>query len=97
MKPYISEIEVFLPPRKVSSEEIEQLVNRNGKFVPAGSVRVLSNNSGSLHSAAFVTPTGKNVLIVLNDANTAASFNIQFKGKKVVTHLPVGGVGSYTW
>lgn len=38
MKPYISEIEVFLPPRKVSSTEIEERVNRNGKFVPAGSV-----------------------------------------------------------
>jgi acyl-CoA:acyl-CoA alkyltransferase len=38
MKPYISEIEIFLPERKVSSEEVEQLVNRNGKFVPAGSV-----------------------------------------------------------
>lgn len=38
MKPYISEIEVFLPPRKVSSAEIEALVNRKGKFVPNGSV-----------------------------------------------------------
>lgn len=38
MKPYISEIEVFLPPRKVSSSEIEALVNRKGKFVPEGSV-----------------------------------------------------------
>ena len=38
MKPYISEIEVYLPPRRVSSEEIETLVNRKGKFVPAGSV-----------------------------------------------------------
>jgi len=38
MKPYISDIEVFLPERKVSSEEIERLVNRNGNFVPAGSV-----------------------------------------------------------
>lgn len=38
MKSYISEIEVFLPPRKVSSAEIEALVNRNGNFVPVGSV-----------------------------------------------------------
>jgi 3-oxoacyl-[acyl-carrier-protein] synthase-3 len=38
MKPYISEVEIFLPQRKVSSEEVEQLVNRNGNFVPAGSV-----------------------------------------------------------
>ena len=73
------------------------IVAHAAKFVPAGSVRVASNNAGSLHSVAFVTPAGKNVLIVLNDANTAASFNIQYKGKKVATHLPVGGVGSYTW
>jgi 3-oxoacyl-[acyl-carrier-protein] synthase-3 len=38
MKPYISAIEVFLPPRKVSSTEVENLVNRHGDFVPSGSV-----------------------------------------------------------
>ena len=73
------------------------IVAHASKFVPAGSVRVESNIAGSLHNAAFVTPTGKNVLIVLNDSNAGNSFNIQFKGKKVTTSLPAGSVGTYTW
>lgn len=67
------------------------------KFVPAGSVRIGSNISGSLNNVAFKTPEGKIVLIVENDAAATATFNIQFNGKWVATTLEGGAVASYVW
>ena len=67
------------------------------KFVPAGSVRIGSNLSGSLYNAAFKTPEGKKVLIVENDGGSAATFNIKHNGKWVTTTLEAGAVASYVW
>lgn len=73
------------------------IIAHASKFVPAGSIRVASNNSGSLYSVAFETPEKKKVLIVLNDGASASSFNIKFKSKWVTPVLPAGGVGTYIW
>jgi glucosylceramidase len=67
------------------------------KFIPAGSVRISSNISGSLHNVAFKTPAGKKVLLVVNDSDAAALFNIKYKGKWITTSLDAGAVGTYTW
>lgn len=67
------------------------------KFIPAGSIRISSNISGSLHNVAFKTPAGKKVLLVVNDSDTAALFNIKYKGKWITTSLDAGAVGTYTW
>lgn len=72
------------------------IIAHGSKFVPAGSVRIASNISGSLQNVAFKTPAGKKVLIVENDG-VAATFNIRFNGKWTTTTLPAGGVGTYTW
>lgn len=81
-------------------------VNRNvayyiiahaSKFVPAGSLRVASNVSASLHNVAFITPTGKKVMIVLNEASSPANFAIKFKGKLANASLPAGSVGTFVW
>jgi glucosylceramidase len=73
------------------------IIAHASKFVPAGSVRIGSNNLGSLHNAAFKTPGGKKVVVVVNDGNSTVSFNIRFNGKWIVTSLPAGGVGTYSW
>lgn len=73
------------------------IIAHASKFVPAGSVRISSNISGSLNNVAFVTPTGNKVLIVENDGSSATSFNIRFNGKWVTTALPAGAVGTYVW
>lgn len=73
------------------------IVAHASKFVPAGSVRIYSNITGNLHSAAFVTPAGKKVLIVLNDAGTDASFSIKYKGKFADTYLAADAVATYVW
>ncbi len=85
---------------------IDGNINRNvgyyiiahaSKFVPPGSVRIESSNSGAIYTAAFKTPDGKKVLIALNDANTAAAFNIKFNGKWATATLSGGAVGTYIW
>jgi glucosylceramidase len=73
------------------------IVAHASKFVPAGSVRISSNVTGLLNDVAFLTPTGKKVLIVENDDTNPASFNIQFNGKWVTTSLNGGSVGTYVW
>lgn len=73
------------------------IIAHASKFVPAGSVRVASNNAGSLYSVAFETPEKKKVLIVLNDGNSSASFSLKFKDKWTPAVLPAGSVGTYVW
>lgn len=73
------------------------IVAHASKFVPTGSIRIGSNITGNLQNVAFLTPAGKKVLIVLNDGNSAETFNIRFKGKWVTHGLSAGAVGTYVW
>jgi glucosylceramidase len=73
------------------------IIAHASKFVPPGSIRVASNNTGNLYSAAFETPAKKKVLIVLNDSASSAAFNIRFNNKRVASELPAGSVGTYIW
>lgn len=73
------------------------IIAHASKFVTPGSVRIGSNFSGSLSNVAFKTPSGKKVLIVLNEGSANQAFNIQFKDMVAVTELAAGAVGTYTW
>lgn len=73
------------------------IIAHASKFVPAGSYRVGSNTPDNLPNVAFVTPSGKKVLIVLNKFNSFQSFNIKFRNKAVVTGLEGGAVGTFVW
>ena len=73
------------------------IVAHASKFVPPGSVRIGSNISGNLFNAAFKTPAGKKVLLVVNDGTINTSFNIKFNGQWVTTGLAAGSVGTYVW
>ncbi len=81
-------------------------VNRNvayyiiahaSKFVPAGSVRIQSNNVGSIYNVAFKIPDGRKVMIAVNDGNAETSFSIKFNGKWATTSLPAGAAATYVW
>jgi glucosylceramidase len=73
------------------------IIGHASKFIPPGSVHIGSNNTGSLYSAAFKTPDGKKVLIVVNDGKANQTFNIRFMDKMVTSVMPAGAVGTYTW
>ena len=73
------------------------IVAQASKFVPAGSVRIASNQIVGFQNVAFLTPGGKKVLIVINTSATQAAFNIRYKGKWVTVTLPAGSAGTYIW
>ena len=73
------------------------IIAHASKFVPAGSVRVHSNIVNNLHNVAYLTPEGKTVLIVLNDNDSDAAFNIHVGEYSAATSLPAGAVATYVW
>lgn len=75
------------------------IIAQASRFVPAGSVRIASDNNGNLLTVAFLRPDGKKVLIVLNDSGTAQNFNfnIKFNNKMLATSLAGGATATYTW
>jgi glucosylceramidase len=85
---------------------LDGAINRNvsyyiiahaAKFVPPGSVRISSNNAGSIFNVAFKIPDGRKVLIAVNDGAAIANFNIRFKGKIAEASLAGGAVATYIW
>ena len=73
------------------------IIAHASKFVPSGSVRIGSSQSGNLYNVAFKRPDGKKVLIVENDGHKNQAFNLVFNGQWVTTTLPGGAVASYVW
>ena len=73
------------------------IIAHASKFVEPGSVRVASNIPGDLHNVAFVTPSGKKLLIVVNDRDQGQNFAIRFAGKVANTSLAPGAVATYVW
>jgi glucosylceramidase len=73
------------------------IIAQASKFVPAGSVRIGSNNDGNLSSVAFYREDGKKVLIVLNEGRDPSSFNIKFNGNRTTARLPGGSAGTFIW
>jgi glucosylceramidase len=73
------------------------IIAQASRFVPPGSVRIASNLLTDLPNVAFKTPSGKKVLIVLNEGSTATGFNIGYKGKTAFTSLAAGAVATYNW
>ena len=67
------------------------------KFVPAGSIRINSNNISNLNNVAFRIPSGKKVLIALNDSNANIDFNISYNGRKAKANLSANSVGTFIW
>jgi len=73
------------------------IIAQASKFIRPGSVRLASNNAGQLYNAAFRTPDGKKVLLVLNESSNWESFNISCNGRWIVTSLSPGAVGTFIW
>ena len=78
------------------------IVGHAARFVDPGSVRVASAVTGgsrntSLPNVAFRTPSGRYVLIAMNDGKTTQSFNVSYGGRIVTHSLSVGSVATYVW
>lgn len=71
------------------------IIAHASKFVPQNSVRVSSTQVSNLNNVAFVTPSGKTVLIVENEGSSASLFNIKMNGKWAMVSLDAQSVGTY--
>ena len=85
------------PNDRVTRNVAYYTVAHASKFVPAGSVRVASNNADQLPNVAFQTPAGGHVLLVQNDQPAARTFAIRQGGRAAQTTLPPGAVATYVW
>jgi glucosylceramidase len=73
------------------------IVAHASKFVMPGSVRIASTDVNELPNVAFRDPSGKKVLIVLNEAAESKTFGIRFGNQTAKATLPAGSVGTFEW
>lgn len=73
------------------------IVAQASKFVPSGSVRIVSGSISGLANVAFLTPSGRKVLLVQNTGSSAIAFVIRYKGNNVSTSLNGGAAATYVW
>ncbi|MDZ7898633.1 MAG: glycoside hydrolase family 30 beta sandwich domain-containing protein [Arcicella sp.] len=73
------------------------VVAQISKFVPQNSVRIATTEVANLQNVAFKTPSGKKVMIVLNEANQPTTFNIKSNNKFVNITLPAQSAGTFIW
>ncbi|WP_100627392.1 glycoside hydrolase family 30 protein [Algoriphagus formosus] len=67
------------------------------KFVDDGSVRIESNSIEGLPNVAYQTPSGKKVLIVLNDSSAPVAFQVKEGKTQFSTNLNPGATGTWVW
>lgn len=73
------------------------IIAHAAKFVPAGSVRIGSNNSGTINTVAFKRPDGKRTLIAENEGASAQWFNIRHNNQWVPVFIDAGSVATFVW
>lgn len=88
---------VTIQDGKVFRNVAYYIIGHASKFVPAGSKRIESNLVEGLPNVVFLTPQGKKVLIVVNNADSDQTFNIEDGGKRVAIDLVGGAVATFVW
>lgn len=82
---------------EVSRNVAYYVIAHAAKFVPPGSLRIDSHAQIDLPNAAFLSPLGYILLIVLNDGPDAKAFSIRYRNNNVITRLPAAAVATYVW
>lgn len=88
---------ITIDGNKVTRNPAYYIIAHASTFVRPGSVRIASNEPPGLPNAAFKTPDGRHVLIVLNDSREQQTFNIANQDKVTTTKLNGGAVGTFVW
>jgi glucosylceramidase len=73
------------------------IIAHASKFVPTGSKRIESLTNSNLPNVAFMTPTGKKVIILVNDKNASVDINVKQSDKMATVSLPAGAVATVIW
>jgi glucosylceramidase len=82
---------------KVARKLAYYVIAHASRFVPPGSVRVDSTSADPLPNVAFSTPDGHIVVIVVNTATAAATFNVVQGTSSFQLSLPGGAAATITW
>ncbi len=88
---------VTIEQDKVTRNPAYFVLAHAAKFVRPGSVRIESSAPSGLPNVAFRTPSGKKVLIVLNDGKEERTFSVRSAGSRMSVSLPQGAVGTLVW
>ena len=64
------------------------IIGQVSKFVPQNSIRIASTQTDKLSSVAFLTPSGKKILVVHNDSDNSENFNIKYKNNAATVTIP---------
>ncbi|HYC86375.1 MAG TPA: glycoside hydrolase family 30 beta sandwich domain-containing protein [Chryseosolibacter sp.] len=73
------------------------VIAQASKFVRPGSVRVGSSSNAPLPNVAFMTPSKRRVLIVLNESSDEETFSVDDGQRSFQTSLAGGAVATYVW
>lgn len=79
---------------KVTRNVAYYIIAHAAKFIPPGSVRIQSNHTEKLNSAAFLTPDGSTILILLNNGTTLNGLKIHYKNEWASLTLKAGAVAT---
>lgn len=71
------------------------IIAHASKFVPAGSQRISSTQTKNLSTAAFMTQSGKIVVIVQNESKENEHFNIKFAGQSAAVTISGQSAATY--
>lgn len=88
------------PDRAATSRNVEYYsLAHVGRFVPRGSVRILTpaRTASHVESVAFRTPDGRLVLVLLNDNQAKQTVTVRWSGKSVSVPMPGHAVATATW
>jgi glucosylceramidase len=88
---------VTIDGNKVTRNSAWYIISHASEFVPQGSVRIKSNLPDGLPNVAFKTPSGKIVVIVVNDSDSVIRFAVTCRNKTVTPELRPGAVGTIVW
>lgn len=70
-------------------------VAHSSKWVPDGSTRIASTLLEGLANVAYLTPSGKTVLVAINEDDTEKDFLVVVNNKALSLSLPARTVGTY--
>lgn len=73
------------------------IIAHASKFLPQGSVKIESEKIHNLNHVAFLTPSGKKVLIVLNESDQKEGFNVRLNAKWVSTYMLPKSVSTFVF
>ena len=88
---------VTLDGDKVTRNPAYYIIAHASKFVRPGSVRIDSTPLSQLPNVAFKTPSGRDVLVVLNPGGTSETFAVRSRGRVAAMELKSGAVATLVW